>query len=126
MAMKALLIALVAVSATSFSPQELTFSVSCEGLENRNVLKDGLKPSELSTFTVSANQKAVAVERLNVILARGEQPVLRETVTGNNFNIPAFHSSAKPGDRIVIEVVKISGSTEALNDQNKILQIPLI
>lgn len=124
--MKAFLIALVAVSATAFSPQDLNFNVSCKGLENRNVLKDGLKPSELSTLTVTADQEAVAVERLNVILARGDQPVLRETVTGNSFDIGGFRGSAKAGDRIVIEVVRISGSSEELNDENKILQIPLI
>lgn len=85
-----------------------------------------MKPSELSTLTVNADQETVAVERLNFILARGEQPVLLETVTGNSFDIGGFRGSARAGDRIVIEVVRISGSGETLNDQNKILEIRLL
>ena len=81
---------------------------------------------EFATFTVSANQENVVIEKLSIILARGDQPVRRATVTGNSFDDPAFRSSARAGDRLIIVVEKISGSSEVLNDENKILQIPLI
>lgn len=105
---------------------ELTFSVKVDGVEQRDVLAEGLKPSELAQLTIDSNDEDVKVLEFEIIHARGESPVNRGNVMqGNTFDLGAFRDQARAGDRIVISVTKITGDSDKLSKQNSILQIPI-
>jgi hypothetical protein len=91
------------------------------------VLTDGLKPSELTQLTIDANDENVKILEFHIIHARGKSPVNVGVVTeGNTFDLNKFRDEAKAGDRIVVEVRKISGVDDnRLTEKNRILQIPI-
>jgi hypothetical protein len=121
------LILSVMVLLASISVADLSFTVQVQGAEERNVLTDGLKPSELTQLTIDANDESVKILEFHIIHARGKSPVNVGVVTeGNTFDLNKFRHEAKAGDRIVVEVKKISGvDNNKLTEKNRILQIPI-
>ena len=108
------------------SMSELTFSVKVAGAEQRDVLADGLKPSELTQLTIDSNDDDVKVLQFEIIHARGLSPLKRGNVKeGNTFDLSKFRDQAKAGDRIVINVTKITADSGKLSEKNSILQIPI-
>jgi hypothetical protein len=121
-----LLILLVTALSGAISIADVAFSVEVGGSENKDVLKDGLKPSELTQLTVNANEEGVNIEEFQIILARDKSPILAEKVMSNTFDLTRFKPKAKPGDRIAIEVTKISSGSESdLAQNNRVLFIPI-
>lgn len=117
---------LLSVMVLLASSSELTFSVKVDGVEQRDVLAEGLKPSELAQLTINSNDEDVKVLEFEIIHARGESPVNRANVMqGNTFDLRAFRDEAKAGDRIVISVTKVTGDSDKLSKKNSILQIPI-
>lgn len=105
---------------------ELTFTVKVDGAEQKDVLTNGLKPSELAPLTIHSNNENLKVLEFEIIHARGESPLSRGSVTqGNTFDLSKFRDKAKTGDRIVISVTKITGDSDKLTKKNSVLQIPI-
>lgn len=71
-------------------------------------LKEGLKPSELNELTIESSNQEIKVEAFQVTLARGNRAVEISDVVGNKFNLRKFSSDARSGDRIVVEIKKLS------------------
>jgi uncharacterized Zn ribbon protein len=47
------------------------------------------------------------VTKWEAILVRGKRPVTQQTFTSEDGNLSSFAASAKPGDRILIEVLSV-------------------
>jgi hypothetical protein len=92
-----------------FLSPELSFVVTVQGVEDRDVLKDGLRQSEMTLLTINTNMEGVVVEKFGIMHARGTSPVTRATVRGNTFDLGDFRSLAKPGDRILITITSVVG-----------------
>ena len=71
----------------------------------------GLKPSELGELTISSSNKEIKVEVFQITLARGNRAVKITDVNGDKFNLREYYGTARSGDRIVIEVKKLSDQT---------------
>lgn len=70
------------------------------------------------------------VTKWEAILVRGKRPVSKKTFSDPDGNLSAFASSARAGDRILIEVKEVrrmtyTGSTEAVSLGTIIMNIPL-
>jgi light-regulated signal transduction histidine kinase (bacteriophytochrome) len=120
------LILTVMVLFASISIADLTFSVKVQGAEQKNVLADGLKSSELAQLTIDSNDENVNVLEFEIIHALGKSPLNSAIVTqGNIFDLNKLRDQAKAGDRIVINVTKITGYDNKLSKKNSILRIPI-
>src|SRR5688500_15041848 len=121
------LILSVMVLLASISIADLSFTLKVQGAEERDVMTEGLKPSELTQLTIDANDDKVKILEIEVIHARGKSPLNMGSVTeGNTFDLNKFRGKAKAGDRIVVRVIKISGADHnKLSEKNRILQIPI-
>jgi hypothetical protein len=70
------------------------------------------------------------VTQWECILVRGKRPVKTEVFTSENGNLSSFASQAQPGDRILIDVKKVTrtnflNQTEDVNVGTIIKNIPL-
>ena len=88
--------------------EELNFTVKINKLENRNILKDGLKPSEFAEMTVEPTSKNIEIEAFEITLARGNRAISISTIEKNRFDLRQYRDQARSGDRIVIEITKLS------------------
>jgi hypothetical protein len=68
----------------------------------------------------------------DLILARGTQPVKRQTITGPDLNLRTIMPQARAGDRLVIEVKRVQrmnfkGQTENVNipGASRIFTLPI-
>lgn len=121
-----ILLLMLAVTMVFSVAEDLTFSVTIQGTESKDLLKDGVKPSELTFLEISTSKGDVVVEEFEILLARGKSPILRNTVEGNQFDLKTFRGPAKPGDRIVIKVNQVSGPGDnTLTEENSVIQIPI-
>lgn len=114
--------------ANAFVAEDTLFTVTIQGVENRDVLKDGVKPFEMTQVTVDVRDKNFKIHEFEIILARGKSAVgfPATVVTGNQYDLVKFRGIAKPGDRIVIKVNKTIGSNgERIHLSDGILQIPI-
>lgn len=124
-------IVLIIVLTSSFTIEPtngLTFNIKIQGLENRNVSKDGVIPSELAQMIIEANDENIKIEEFEIVLARGNRPVSipNKIVQGNNYDLTKFSELARSGDRIVIKVNEVTGSKDSeLSDKNELLIIPI-
>lgn len=120
------LITLSLTAFTTFSLDDLTFEVQVQGVENKNLLKEGLQPAELALMTIESNDEKVSIEKFEVILARGSRPVSEgsQTVSGKQFDLATFAEQARAGDRIVIEIMELS-TAQSLDNQSSIITIPI-
>ena len=120
------LVACTVVIAASFNATELDFTVSVLGLEERDVIKEGLKPIELTTLTIRTNTANVSVAEFRIFHARGKSPINGAVVQGDRFDISQYRKQAKSGDRIVIEVTGVTESGKGKTSlKDKIIQIPI-
>ena len=124
-----LAVASVFVLASAFTLQEATYSVTIQGVESRDILKDGVKATELTEVTVGVSREDLKVREFEIILARGQSPVGFPTVTvkGNKYDLEKYRKIAKPGDRIVITLKKLANSTGdmVVEVRNSTLTIPI-
>ena len=117
---------MLAVSMVFSVTEDLTFFVTIQGSGSKDLLKDGVKPSELTVLEISTSKGNVEVEAFEIFLARGKSPILRNAVEGNQFDLKNFRGPAKPGDRIVIKVNHVSGPGDnTLTEENSVIQIPI-
>ena len=116
----------LATVASSFVTADLSFSVTVQGVEGRNVLEAGLKPSELTSLTIASSDTTKEIEAFEILLARGKSPVgfPVSNVDGNACDLKKFRGVAKPGDRIVIRINRISDNVQ-FPEKIRILQIPI-
>lgn len=120
------LILCVMVVLVSFSNAGLTFTVKVEGVHDRNLLKEGLKPSEFRHLSIHSNEQKVKISLFEILHVRGRSTVNRAVVTNaNGYDLNNFRSQAKPGDRIVIKISKLNGDDNQLSDKNSLIQIPV-
>jgi hypothetical protein len=106
---------------------DLAFTVKVDGIGQLD-LQEGLSASELAIMTIETSNQNVSVSEFEVILARGSRPVENsvQVIQGNSYDLTNFSRFAKSGDRIVIQLNKLSGSEdEALTDQNRAIVIPV-
>ncbi|WKN40469.1 hypothetical protein [Tunicatimonas pelagia] len=117
---------LLASSFISVTKDEVNFSIKINGKEKVD-LEKGISSSDLPTITIEADDKGLSVEKFDIILARGNRPVEYpvKTIDGNRFDLSAYSVTAKPGDRVVIELREIDGLEEELPDEKKLLIIPI-
>ena len=123
-----LLILFVIVLTSAFTSQEATYTVTIQGVENRDILKDGVTGPELTEVTVGGWRKDLKVREFEIILARGQSPVGFPSVTvkGNKYDLEKYRKIAKPGDRILITLKKLADSTGLVVDvRNSTLAIPI-
>jgi len=120
------LLLMLAVSMVCSVTEDLAFFVTIQGTGSRDLLKDGVKPSELTFLEISTTKGDAEVQAFEIFLARGKSPVLRDAVEGNQFDLKRFRGPAKPGDRIVIKVNHVSGPGDnTLTEENSVIQIPI-
>jgi len=70
------------------------------------------------------------VSKWEVMLVRGKRPVTRQTVSSDKADLSSFAAQAKPGDRILIEALKVQRQTylnavEDVEIPTTIINIPL-
>lgn len=107
-----------------FSFNDFALDVKVQGMENKDLLKEGLTPAELALMTLESNDEQLSIEQFEVILARGTRPIAVHSVEGNQYDLARFSAQVKSGDRIVIEIMETS-STVPLDDKALYVSIPI-
>lgn len=74
-------------------------------------LKEGLKPAEFGELTIESSNKNIKIEAFQITLARGNRAIEISDVKGNKFDLRKYDGYARSGDRIVIEIKKVSDPT---------------
>ncbi|NJM24207.1 MAG: gliding motility protein GldM [Bacteroidia bacterium] len=103
--------------------------------------KNGVRGSALTGIRVKAEPEdnfkqevpkdaQYRIRTMEVIHARGTQPVNRMTATNENIDLAQWRSGFKPGDRIVIEVKTVTrrtyqGQDEKVDVRNEIYTVPI-
>lgn len=115
---------LLSLSLPSFSQlpiEYLEFKYSIKGVERD--FEDGLKPSEFAELTIETANQNITITAFQITLARGNRAVEISNVESNKFNLKKFADQARTGDRIVIEVKKLSDQSYSLNPVKSIIAI---
>lgn len=96
-----------------------------QGVENRDVTREGLMPAELTYLILESRDKTAGVEEFQIFLARGQSPVgvPATVIRGNQVALEKYRPFARTGDRLVINLRKLKGD-QKLPD-NKIIVIPI-
>ena len=117
----------ILVAVASLSVADLRFIVIIDGIQQRNVIKDGLRPAELSQLTLMSNDKAVGISEFEIIHVRGASPVHEAVLTNTNtYDLKHLRPQAKPGDRIVIKIKNVTGGHyNRLSEENSTILIPV-
>lgn len=103
--------------------------------------KKGAKASSIRSIDVKAlaeenfarevpKDARYRIRQMEVILARGTRPVIRQTFKSEKLNLSQYASQARPGDRLVIEIKNTTrrtyqGKDEKVPTRNEIYTIPL-
>lgn len=103
-----------------------TFEVAVQGIEDRNILKEGVARTEFALMTIETKEEGTAVEKFEIVLARGSNPIEVVVVEeGNSMNLLEFADSAQSGDRLVIDIQAMSGTGTDLSGANAVVVIPV-
>jgi len=122
----AVILCLLAPLLTAVPQYPLVFSVNVQGVDNRNVLKDGVEPDELANLTINVDGKSLYVDEFDVIHARGKSPVGSMAVKGNSCNLSSFRKKAKSGDRLVIDIKRVVDHQQhPIESGQLVVQIPI-
>ena len=116
-----------------------TYSFKARGKEIDK--KNGAAASDLRTIDVEAipeenfakevpKDASFRIREMEVILARGTRPVMTQKMTSQKLNMSQFVSQARPGDRLVITIEKVTrrtyeGKNEPVPVRNEVVMIPI-
>lgn len=95
------------------SIDDLEFKYLIKGVTHE--LNEGLKPSEFDKLTIELTNHEIKIEAFQITLSRGNRAVNISDVKSNTFNLRKFYGEARSGDRIVIEIKKLSDQTISKN-----------
>lgn len=87
------------------------FKYSIKGVNHD--LKDGSKISEFNELRIETGDKDLVIESFQITLARGNRAIEVTDVNGSIFDLRKYIRKARSGDRIVIEIKKLSDGTNA-------------
>jgi hypothetical protein len=110
------LLSVLISSFTLLTSEEPNFKISIKGVDHD--LHDGLKPSEFAEMTIESKDENIKIEAFEITLARGNRAIEISQVKSNSFNLHKYTGIARSGDRIVVEVKKISNKNESLSPNN--------
>jgi len=108
-------------SVTLFPIEDLHFKISIKGVTHD--LNEGLKPSEFAKLTIESVDESIEVSSIEITLARGNRAVTILTINSDSFDLRAFKANAQPGDRIVVQIIKVSDTEDLLLPDNTIFII---
>ncbi len=114
----------LAVSLSSFSLftiEDPKFKISIAGVNHD--LNGGLKPSEFAELTIESADERIEVSSIEITLARGNRAVTILTINSDSFDLGEFKEKAQPGDRIVVQIIKVSDTEDLLLPDNKMFII---
>ncbi len=131
-----------ALGSETFSVKKVPLPSYSFKLRGKEVdFKSGVKATAMRSLTVKAiadenfarevpKDAKYRVREMNVTLARGTRPVVNQRFTSESLNLSKFATQARPGDRIVIEIKKVTRKTyqkknERVATRNEIYTIPL-
>ena len=124
-----LLLVLVSFFISSFTVKSLNdFTITVKGLENKNLLIEGIKPYEFAEMIVEASDKNMQIRDMEISLARGNRLVSKpsRSVKGNSFDLTEYSSLAKSGDRIAIKLsITIDKENKSPDNKNFYITIPI-
>ena len=109
----------LAVSLSSFSLftiEDPKFKISIAGVNHD--LNEGLKPSEFAKLTIESADERIEVSSIEITLARGNRAVTILTINSDSFDLREFKEKAQPGDRIVVQIIKVSDTEDLLLPDN--------
>ena len=121
----AALLLLLTMSSFLRTPEESDITIIVQGAEDKDVIRDGLLPSELTYMTLESSDKTTEVAEFQIFLARGQSPVgfPATLVTGNQVALEKYRPLAKSGDRLVINLRKLKGDQKL--PERKVILIPI-
>ena len=122
-----ILLSLIVSSYTIEATVKPAFQVTIQGIEGRNLLKEGVARPEFAPMTIETDQEGIAVKKFEVVLARGSNPVETfEVATGNRMDLREFADSARSGDRLVVDIREVSGLDQAdISGAKYVIVIPV-
>lgn len=91
---------------THFSTDIPALQVQIQGLENQNIVQEGVYPEDFDILSIQTGDQEVQIQQFEIIHARANRPIQVKSVDGNEFDLHNFEEQAKSGDRIVIEIMK--------------------
>lgn len=107
-----LILVVLALSTLSFvnAPKDQSkYKITIKGV-HRDFLSTGLKSSEFGNLKIESNDTNVKIESFQVTLARGNRAVDVTEVEGSSCDLKKFVNLARPGDRMVLEVISLKGA----------------
>ena len=122
----AILLLLVIASAFTATPvARPSLHITIQGVEGRDLLKDGIARTEFAPLTIDTDQEGAVVKKFDIVLARGSKPIETvEVATGNRVDLREFADSARPGARLVVDVKEITG-IELTDVEHSVVVIPV-
>ena len=104
-------------------------------------MKDGAKTTDIRSMDIAAiaeenfarevpKDASYRIREVEVTLARGTRPAHVQKFRSQKLNLSQFVAQARPGDRLVIEIKKVTrktyeGKSETVAVRNTVAQIPL-
>ncbi|MCG8308893.1 MAG: hypothetical protein MI975_15975 [Cytophagales bacterium] len=105
--------------------KDIEYTIDLDG-KRGNYAKQELKHSDFAMMKITTNNKEKVVLEFDIILARGKRAIhYNRSVQGNQFDLKYFSEDTRDGDRIVIEILKISDENIELTQYNSIITIPI-
>lgn len=89
--------------------KDINFKVSVQGT-NGDFTKKELKFSEFAEMEITTNFKNIEVGQFVIFLARGNRPIFKDKVNGNNFDLERYSKNVRDGDRILIHNIELTPS----------------
>lgn len=113
-------------SFTFSSNSDYALNIKVKGVETKNIIQEGITPSEFAMMTIESNNPSIKIQQFEIVLARGTRAIFpgSHTVSGNQFDLENISDAAKAGDRIVIEIKKVSGE-ENIDSKSSFVVIPV-
>ncbi|MDN5211898.1 hypothetical protein QQ020_07540 [Fulvivirgaceae bacterium BMA12] len=85
------------------------FTIKVEGIEDRDLRREGLKPSEFALMTIEAKIENMRIDAVEISLGYGSGLVsATKTVKGNSLDLTEYSELAKPGGRIILKLHTIT------------------
>lgn len=108
-------------SFTPASDETSDVKISIKGLNHD--WRDGLKPSEFAEMTIESIDVSIAIDELQITLARGNRAVDFSSVKSGSFNLRNYTGNARAGDRIVVEIKKSTDKIDSSSLYNSVIVI---